>query len=73
VTSSFWRELAVEDVRGGPDAVTARVTLRTEQAPEDGPDGQDCSWRSLRYDLVLVGGAWLIDDVALAGDDPVAC
>lgn len=72
--STFWHELAVLDVTGTGDALTAQTLVRTSQASQDGPEGQTCSIWSLDYAMVRDGqrGIWLVDDVTMR-EDPQAC
>ncbi len=75
VQSSIWDSLTVRAVGGSPEATTITVTLRTEQAAEDGFDGQTCSVFDLTYTLVPANAAitkWLIDGVHAAAN-PQAC
>jgi serine protease Do len=71
LSSSYWTRLDVREVDRDGRTAAARVALRTRQNSADGFQGQTCSDWSMRYRLVLVGGAWLIDDAdAGAGPDP---
>lgn len=72
--SSYWTELTLTDSTVTQGGVTLRVALRTEQAPEDGPDGQSCSDWDLTYDLVRDGDTQeLLIDKVTSHSDPVGC
>jgi hypothetical protein len=72
--SSYWTELTLRDSAVLQDGVALRMTLRTEQSPENGPDGLTCSDWDLTYTLLWDGEAqeFLIDEVRLESD-PVGC
>lgn len=72
--SSYWTDLTLTDSTVTQGGVSLRVALRTEQAPEDGPDGQYCSDWDLTYDLVWDEDMqeFLIDKVT-SHSDPVGC
>jgi len=61
--TSFWRELVIEDVSGSENEFVVRARLRTEQAPEYGPEEQSCSVFANEYTLVFDegSGTWRID------------
>lgn len=72
--SSFWRKLALTDHTVTEDSVELRMTLRTEQPPEDGPNGMSCTDWDLTYLLVWDSEVqeYLIDEVRSQAD-PTEC
>ena len=72
--SSFWRKLALTDHTVTEDSVELRMTLRTEQSAEDGPEGMSCTDWDLTYLLVWDSEVreYLIDEVRSQAD-PTEC
>jgi len=72
--TTYWQELAVLDVSGSGDTLTARALVRTTQDAADGPDGQTCSIFALDYTMVQdeQRGIWLINEVQ-EREDPRPC
>lgn len=71
--TSYWRGISVQKVSGTGDARTARTVLMTEQASENGHQGQTCSIWVLDYGMKRVDGGWLINSVNSPAGAPKPC
>ncbi len=71
--SSYDDELVVRSVIGPPGAPTVWATFRSRQDPGDGPSDDPlatCVVWSVDYDMVAVGGRWVIDGATGHTDPP---
>ncbi|WP_168796542.1 S1C family serine protease [Arthrobacter echini] len=71
--TTYWRTLTLEQVTGEGDVLLADVELRTEQSAADGPEGQECSIWTNRYQMEWDGTAWRIAQVTRPAGPPVEC
>ena len=63
--TSWWSTMEITAVAPYAEGrALVQATLRTRQAPEFGRDGQTCSVWAINYQMQLMNGSWLIDDVA---------
>lgn len=63
LVTSFDYDAVIQEVLVTEGGVQAWTTFTSVQAPEYGPDNQDCTRWSLDYSFVRVGDRLLIDDV----------
>ena len=71
--TSFWRALTVNAVTGSGEQLTVDAVLRTEQASEDGRDGQTCSDWTIQYRMSWDGTIWRIAGADDPSGPPRAC
>ena len=73
LSTSFWRALTINAISGTDAELTVDTTLRTEQAAQDGRDGQTCSDWGLRYTMAWDGDIWRIAEAKSAPGSPKPC
>jgi serine protease Do len=73
LSTSFWRALTINSISGTDAELTVDTTLRTEQAPQDGQNGQTCSDWGLRYTMTWDGDIWRIAAAESAPGSPKPC
>lgn len=73
LSTSFWRALTINSISGTDAELTVEAILRTEQAAQDGQDGQTCSDWSLRYTMTWDGDIWRIAAAESPTGPPKPC